>query len=992
MVTGIGSVSSDARPTGRDALLMNAGAALDAGGSVLLTGEPGIGRSALLAALAAKRPEARVLRCAPAEAERQLPLLGLIDLLSDVDDAVFDVLTRREQAVLRAALHRPGATGEAGETGGSGGTSCRSPYADVLTLRMGLLRSLTALCERSPVLLVLDDAQWLDRPSAEALAFVARRAGRLPLTAIAAWRTPYDPAQGGSGEGEALCPGPVLALGVPPMSGREIAALLAGQQGPSWPHPVRARLQAASGGNPYVALALSRALAEECRTTGADPAGGPLPIPPALRRLLLVRLAALTPQARRTLLAASAAARPTVALLRRAGYATAPADVHEAVLLGVVEPSPAGAVRFTQPLMPRVVHEEADPAGLRQVHAALADAAEDPVERAHHLASLSPGRSAETAAALTAAATAARRRGAPAAAARLGQLAADRTPWADPAADADRRLTAAEDAVAAGDYALARSIAHEVLAGTARPADRVRAWIVVLDSSGQAMAEVADVFPRALEDARGDPELLARLHYRLSWRAWLVEGSAAAALTHAARSAVLALRAADRRTELLALTQQSALEFYLGRSGAERTLRRALAAPQDPRVLFDHNGPVFLKHRRHLLHDRLDDARTELRALVYTVRHRGSAESLCHCLSGLAQVEILRGRCEAAMDLAHQALRVTEQAGLSQGPAWYAVALAEAAGGAADRALAAADRARRHSEDDDDQLFLPRALHAEGHVRLLRGEPAAAVHALQRVRLLETGQGQGDPAVRRWQPDLAEALVATGRADEAAELLAETRTQAARLGRHGLLTVLDRAAALVTEARGDTAAAAARLQDTAARLAALPYRLEEARTHLVLGQVHARRGEAAAARTALAEAARLFTRAGARPWLAVTVTALDHLDPLGPLDAGPSAHGSPGGLDSLSPTEHRVALLVAQGASNREIAAHLTVSVKTVEAALTRAYRKLSARSRVSLARAVLAGPARSELPASPAPPGRTAPNRPAAGAGSPAAAPLPAR
>ncbi|WP_237554729.1 hypothetical protein, partial [Streptomyces sp. SID4948] len=88
-------------------------------------------------------------------------------------------------------------------------------------------------------------------------------------------------------------------------------------------------------------------------------------------------------------------------------------------------------------------------------------------------------------------------------------------------------------------------------------------------------------------------------------------------------------------------------------------------------------------------------------------------------------MEILRGRCERALDLAHQSLRVTEQAGLSQGPAWYAVALAEAAGGSPDRALAAADRARRHSEDDDDQLFLPRALHAEGHIRLLRGETAA---------------------------------------------------------------------------------------------------------------------------------------------------------------------------------------------------------------------------------------------------------------------------
>ncbi|MFG1805051.1 AAA family ATPase [Streptomyces sp. NPDC049040] len=941
MARQTGSVSADARLTGRGALLTTARTALDAGDSVLLTGEPGIGRTTVVAALAAERPGTAVLRCAPTEAERHLPFLGLIDLLSEVRDEAFEVLSPREQALLRAALHRSTAAPEAVH-----GQAYEGAYDDVLTLRMAVLKALTALCERSAVLLVLDDAQWLDGPSAQALAFVARRSRRLPLTVIAAVRTPYGQAGAGSGTAGALCPAPVLELALPPMTEREVAALLAGQDGPAWPRRLMARLHAASGGNPYAALELSRALAEQSRATGRDPSG-PLPIPRTLRRLLLARLAPLTPQARRTLLAASAAARPTLALLRRAGCDTAPADVREAIRLGVVEASPSGAIRFTQPLMPRAVYEHATAAGRRRVHAALAEAADDPLERAHHLASLSPGWNAETAAALTTAATTARRRGAPAIAARLGQLAADRTPSGDPAADADRRLTAAEDAVAAGDYPLARGIAHEVLAESGRPADRVRAWIVVVDSCGQAMAEVADVFPQALEDARDDPELLARLHYRLSWRAWVVEGSAAAALTHAARSAVLARRAGDRRTELLALTQQAALEFYLGRPCAERTLTRALAAPQDPGVLFDHNGPVFLKHRRHLLHDRLDDARTELRALVYTVRHRGSAESLCQCLSGLAQVEIMRGRCEAALDLAHQALRVTEQAGLSQGPAWYAVALAEAAGGSADRALAAADLARRHSEDDDDQLFLPRALHAEGHVRLLRGEPAAAVHALQRVRLLETGQGQGDPAVRRWQPDLVEALVATGCADEAAGILTQTRAQAARLGRQGLLAVLDRSAALVTEARGDPAAAAARLERAADRLAALPYRMEEARTHLVLGRLHARHGATAPARAALAEAVRLFTRAGARPWLAVTTAALDHLDV-------PQPAASPAGLDSLTATEHRVALLVAQGASNREIAARLTISVKTVEAALTRAYRKLSVRSRVSLARAVM--------------------------------------
>ncbi|SHL24589.1 helix-turn-helix transcriptional regulator [Actinacidiphila paucisporea] len=384
----IESGSADARLTGRSALLTTARAALDAGDSVLITGEPGIGRSTVLAALAAERAGNLVLRCAPAESERHLPFLGMIDLLSEVGPPAFEALSSRERTLLRAALHR---TGEEAPRGRSYG----SAYDDVLTLRVAVLKTLAALCERSPVLLVLDDAQWLDRPSAEALAFVARRARRLPLTAIAAVRTPYGPAWAWSGKAQALCPAPVLALPVPPMTACEVAALLAGQEGPTPSGAQLARLHEASGGNPHAALELARALAEEGRATGRDPAG-PLPIPPSLRRLLLRRLTPLTSRARRTLLAASAAARPTVALLCRAGFGTASADVRDAVRLGVVEPSPTGTVRFTQPLMPRVLYEDADPAVRRRVHAALAGAADDPAERAHHLASLTPGGQAET--------------------------------------------------------------------------------------------------------------------------------------------------------------------------------------------------------------------------------------------------------------------------------------------------------------------------------------------------------------------------------------------------------------------------------------------------------------------------------------------------------------------------------------------------------------------------------------------------------------------
>ncbi|MCW2913731.1 MAG: LuxR family transcriptional regulator, partial [Actinomycetia bacterium] len=535
---------------------------------------------------------------------------------------------------------------------------------------------------------------------------------------------------------------------------------------------------------------------------------------------------------------------------------------------------------------------------------------------------------------------------APATAAHLGQLAADRTPAGDRTGDADRRLTAAEDAVAAGEFALARQIAHDVLARSSGPVERVRAWIIVIDSCGQALAEVDDVFSQALADACGEPALLAPLHYRLSWRAWMVRGSVTDARTQAARSAALAAQAGDRRTELLALTKQAHTEFYLGHPDAEQTLTRALATPQDPRVMFDHNGPAHLKHRHYLLQDRLEDARTELRALTYTVRQRGAVESLCVCLSGLAQVEIHRGRCARALDLAQQSLRLAEDSGLSQGPAWYAVASAEAAGGDLGSALAAAERAQRHSEDDSDLIFLPRTLHAVGHVRLMRGEAVLAARTLRLVRRLETEQGLGDPAMRRWHADLAEALAHTGCADEATELIEETRARAARLGRRGFLAVLDRASALVTEARGDLDAAADELQRAAVTLAGLPYPLEEGRTLLALGRTRLRSTDASAARTALQEARRIFARAEARPWLILVAAELERLDVPA---AAPAAETDL--LGTLSGVERRVAALVSEGATNREIASRLFVSVKTVEAALTRTFRKLGVRSRVDVAR-----------------------------------------
>ncbi|WP_460337844.1 helix-turn-helix transcriptional regulator [Actinoallomurus acanthiterrae] len=903
----------------RKPLLARARDHLTAGGSLVLTGPTGIGKSTLLTTLAAEFTDHRVLRCSLSETERHLPFLGLIDLLAEIGDDLLESLPKHQRAVLESALLR--GDDPVGER-------------DVLGLRVAVLAAFRNLCSAGPVLLVVDDAQWLDAPSAELLAFIARRAGGLPLRALAGLRTgpgdPQDPLE--------LCPPPALTLPVPPMTVAEVGGLLGGL---ALPRAVLAKVHRASDGNPFFALELGRALADHGEPL--DPAA-PLPVPDGLRTLMLGRLFALSSGARHTLLIACAAARPTLDLLRAAGRPEAAADVAEARHAGIV--APGEVVRFTHPLLSAVLYAESPERDRLAAHAALADAVTDPVERARHLAAVAPGRDAQVAETLSEAATAARRRGARAAAAQLGLLSAERT--TKPEAEPELRLTAAEDALAAGEFAMARGIAEDVLAEAALPAERVRAWIVLLDSCGQALAELDDVFPRALADARDDPALLAPLHYRLAWRAWLVKGSAPRARQEAATAARLAADAGDRNTELLALTSQALLEFHIGSPEAERTMARALAGPQDPAIRLGHNGPVYLRYRHHLLHDRLEEARGELRSLTYAVRQRGAVESLFMCLYGSAQVEMARGRCDRALDLAYQCLRLAEDSELSQGPAWCAVAFAEAAGGSLDRGLAAAERGVGHSEDDGDLLFLPTTLHALGHIRLLRGDAAGAVDALRRVRRLETAQGLAEPALRRWHADLAEALTATGAIAEAEELIEETRRDAVRLGRRSVLATLDRAAAVVTAARGDVEVALHCMERAVTALAALPYPIEEGRARLELGRLYLRAGNAAAAREALHGARRVLLRAKAAPWIAAVTSELDRLD-LG----SPPAIGDGDPMRALSGMERRVATLVAEGATNREIAARLFVSIKTVEAALTRSYRKLGVRSRVGLTRII---------------------------------------
>ncbi|MDX3586941.1 AAA family ATPase [Streptomyces europaeiscabiei] len=927
---------------GREELFAGAREQLARGGSVLVHGSAGIGKSTVLRALAAEYEESArtVLRCSATESESHLPFLALTDLLGLVLDEVSDQLPAPQRTALESAL-----------TGRGESTLQR----DGLALRLAVLSTLRALAAKGPVLIVADDLQWLDPASVELLGFAARRLGDLPVRMLCAVRTSTDPHGHEQDRYLRASPPDTLALRVTPLSRTHVAELLENRGYTGLPRSTVRDIHRTSGGNPLFALELGRALADS--PTPPRP-GEPLPVPTSLRTLVLNRLDMLSAEARRTLLVASAGARPTGALLHAAGRENAEAETAQAVELGLLAPEREGPyVRFAHPLVSAALYAEATAQERRAAHAALSTAAVDPIERARHLALATHGTDPLVAARLGEAAAVARDRGAPSVAAELGLLSARHTPAdATPGPD-ERRLQAAEDALTAGENDLGRDLARDVLSRAADPAERVRAWMVVIDAAGQSLAEVDAVYPQVLADAGDDPRLLGLVRYQLAWRALVLEGDFAQSREEAARAAELASRAEDRRTELLALAFQAQAEILMGHRDAPMTIKRALKEPQDPQLACHHNGAGATRFRWLMMSDQLGEARATITSLLREVRRRGMVESEVHYVRFLAETELRSGHCGRALDLAREGYVLARDSGIGEGASAMLTSLTEAAGGDVEQARALAREAADRAEQDGDLMYLSRALGALGHAQLVAGDAPGTVQSLRRVRELEEGLGINDPARGRWHGDLAEALVRVGELAEAQDVIDVTRQQALRLGRESVLAVLDRGEALVRAARGEQDAAVRQLMSAQDRLAKLGYGLEEARAAYALAGLRTPPQALGLARPGATpvsgpgsydEASRLFRRCRALPWLRqVEEASITPAPPQQPAIA-PSALDA---LAVLAATERQVAELVMEGATNREIAGRLYISVKTVEATLTRVYRKLGIRSRVDIVR-----------------------------------------
>ncbi|AXI70455.1 AAA family ATPase [Streptomyces bacillaris] len=872
---------------------------------VVLFGPPGSGKTTAAGALG-RRSGLPVLRLAPGPQDTKIPYTGLLELALALP-------------ALPAALELAAALDET--TGRSG-----SPDEAGRELR---LRRLTAalLREAPPMTLVVDNAQWLDPASAAVLGWALRLAQDLPV--IAAERT-WRPGAADHWCGEDAC-----AVRIPPLAAPQIAALLSPYR--LAPHEVT-RIHARSGGNPALALAL----ADVSRPFPDQDGVSQSALPPTARRLVGEWLDEVPAQVQQLLTLAALDDRPDLELLGRLAGPAAEALLAQAEAAGLLDAEqPDGTVRFTASAIGTELATRLPGHARRLLHASLAGSSRDSVRRDRHTVLAADADDPRSALRAARAAVRARQRGDHALAAELSLLAAQRTPHDDGDLLAERALTAVRDAAHYGDLPRGRIAARLVLDQDTTPDQRVDALVALIDASGQHLHSADELFAAALRAATGRPDLTARLLIRQSIWANVNEGELHRACDLAGRATALAETAGDTTTTAMALTMQARLQRVLGHPDAGTTLSRALSLPRAASIPV--NGtPQHLAARHALFDDQPDKARTALHPLLVEAEQAGDAEATVDILRSLAESELRAGRCARALEHAHRAQALTDRTALSAAPACYTSALVEGTARRTDLALVHARRGVDTARQEDNKVFLSRNLFALGHLLLATGRPKEALEALEEVRDLEELQQVRDPSVLRWHPELAETFVALGRLDQAQSLLGDTRRTATDLGRATVLPSLERSQALLDAARGHYDTAARRLTEAADGLRHLP--LERGRTLLALSHTERRGRRRASARAAARSAADLFTAHQAHPWARTAAHTL------GRLEDAPTDHNA---RPRLTPAEQRCAELAAAGASNRDIATTLTVSVKTVEATLTRVYRKLGLHSRFQLAHTV---------------------------------------
>lgn len=897
--------------------------------SLVISGAPGIGKTTLLrsAVEAARDRGYAVALCQPSRTEAELSYAGLVTLLGELGLDAVAALPAPQARVLRTVARIEDSV----------------EPVDRLSLCLATVAVVRGVAAESPLLLAVDDVQWLDPPTVRALDFLVRRlaGSRVRIVMVRSLLALRDP--GGeldwSAELERAMPdGRHDRIDLGPVDPSDLSRILRRALGwaPSWPRVVR--IAELSQGNPLHALELARAFGAVRSGEGLDG-----PVPDGVLELARSRIAGLPADVRGVLELASVPRAPTARLLSHLdpGALDLRGSLEAAARHGIVS-FDGDRVRFTHPTLAAAAYGSIGSERRRDLHRTMALLSDDLEERARHLATAASEPDHQVAVALEGAAEQAWRRGAPDAAATLLAQACRLTPPDDVEALALRRVAHGRLLHSAGDVPAASDVLARVVADLeAGPVRAVALFhLMYVTRIAGSLERAVELGVQAASEAGSDAVFRAEVLELLS----RISDNDIGLKLDTARQAVAAVSGVRDPDPEVVFQVNAALveaEFYAG-LGVHLERLEGLdpeARPRFPPVRTAFHGDDLAG--RLLAYDgRVDEGLDLLRGMYERAAVQNRAV-LPVVLGWMAEAEIIAGRFAAAGDHTADAFDRAKEIGGDDGPPWeiglHALALARL--GALDEAEATARRVVDVGEDPAvGGLDAAPALLALGVVALARGEVAGSVVYLRTLDGLKRAAGIREPRVCAHAADFVEALVAHGALGEAEQVVARLHEEALTSSGRSSLAIAARGRALLSAAHGNLDEAIAAAERSCDLLADLPTPFERARSLLVLGQLRRRRREKRLAREALVQALEAFEALPAPDWVGRVRDELTRVP----------EHRSD---SELTATEERVARLAAEGLTNSEIAERAFLSPKTVEVNLTRVYRKLGVRRAALAAR-----------------------------------------